>query len=727
MTVHYSVQAGDTFRSIAADHGVTAGALALANPWVNMALTELPGEEWDIAVNVGWLLHIPEPVVDPPPPPPPPAFTVGKFVNTGPTGGGFPNVATWDPNVPGRVYVGADIGGISRSDDWGKTFTPDRYGVGWGPSQHKIACLNAVNLAGNTLVVAGTGFKGTGGEVYSRVDGWDNQWAVDSTALAFSAQNSNAPLPTKRPRSTDPGLILRLPDGRWVAGTYKDGVYISGDRRKTWKRLDVFTGQQIYVRTMCLDPYDPNAILVGLWGDDPSIPNKGLWRISRLNGSPVAARLAGVPDVVESLAVSGQTMYAACGRFGVRRIVDNTVTDIAGPIYETCSAAIDAHGDLVVVGTAGSAGKLYRSYNRGDSWKHITMPSDVDPRVWGSNEIPLALEDHPSWRLGGTGCDISCVAISPHDPNRWVITATSAVWATDDAGATFRPSAGYQISSYRVSAINDKGHIATGSTDHDVICSTDRGATWRSIGVSGATVTHAIAFSPDGTELAYSISERDDNQSTAKLWVTDDLEGGSPGVDTGWSATVPGKAGKRVIGLTWITMEGLSDRLVCAVDGGGIWTYSPNGDWTQRSAEFMGPQQNRNLHCDVVSNGMNLIYVADRETGVWRSDDYGVTWTKYSTTKNARLAMNRQKFELWVDVGPCAYGAGRWWRWTPPQNAQNPDGRLSYTDGDPEGWWTVVDDDMIRATAPEVTSIAVNAGLIVLTTGGQGLLIGTYS
>ena len=71
MTVHYSVQAGDTFRSIAADHGVTAEALALANPWVNLSLVELPDLEWNILVRPGWLLHIREAAVFPPPPPPP--------------------------------------------------------------------------------------------------------------------------------------------------------------------------------------------------------------------------------------------------------------------------------------------------------------------------------------------------------------------------------------------------------------------------------------------------------------------------------------------------------------------------------------------------------------------------------------------------------------------------------------------------------------------------------
>ena len=33
------------------------------------------------------------------------------FEQSGPVGGGFPNVVTWDPNVPGKIYFGADIGG----------------------------------------------------------------------------------------------------------------------------------------------------------------------------------------------------------------------------------------------------------------------------------------------------------------------------------------------------------------------------------------------------------------------------------------------------------------------------------------------------------------------------------------------------------------------------------------------------------------------------------------
>jgi len=40
-------------------------------------------------------------------------------------------VVTWDPNVPGKIYYGSDIGGTGRSTNYGKDFESVGRGLGY--------------------------------------------------------------------------------------------------------------------------------------------------------------------------------------------------------------------------------------------------------------------------------------------------------------------------------------------------------------------------------------------------------------------------------------------------------------------------------------------------------------------------------------------------------------------------------------------------------------------
>jgi len=876
--------------------------------------------------------------------PPSGGFAVGSFFNGGPNGGGYPNVATWDPNNPGVVLIGTDIGGISKSTDYGKTFLPSRRGLGWEDSQAKVSCLKAHDLgSGQSIYTAGTGFKGVGGEVMSSTD-YAVNWTVDSADISFSGQNSNAPLPTGRPRSTDPNLILRLASGRWVAGTYDADFWRSVDDRANWTNLNLFTGT-VHVRTMCQDPQDANAVYVGLWGDDASIPNKGLHHVTNLNGTASISKISGMPDVVESLVTCGTRIYAACGTFGVRRLETSGAsgsytydggTGTAGPVNEshqtlldgfrdltleidierpnwtttgdliaqwdtgstaeqvirlgvesatqlrwrmrdsagslfsklitwtppanntqhlfrienrsdgtgelfidsvsastwshnidlaglasqttttgltlgqsgdtvyaasietdvggggggtvitnitgtigtstTCVAvdAVEGSGastDMVLIGTANAVGgRVYRSSNGGGTWTNTTA-SGVSNVVWNSTEVPLALADHGNWALNGTACDVSCVAISPHDPDAWIATSTSIVWCTVNAGVTWRPAAGYQISTYRVCEVAPStGHLAAGSVDHDVIITSDDGGTWDSIGVGGVTVTHALAFSPDGTEIAYADNERDNNTSGAECYVSSNIPGAASGTNTGWNATTPGAAGKRIIGLTWVILaNGTTDRLIAAVDNGGIYTIDRAtttwGSWTNRvpSGTAFGSQDNSGLRASVISNGTDMVFAFDREKGIWRSNNYGANWTRvtnvastegylayddandrlYLTDNSAVRRINSASaatspttgtdLGLRANEGPIAFGAdGRLFAYSRPVNAGTPDCRFSYTDN-PESatpTWVDITPDVMLRMGPQVHDLSVgqgSAGKIVMCTGGEGLIIGSYS
>lgn len=687
--------------------------------------------------------------------------TIG-FSQKGPVGGGYPNVVTWDPNVPGKIYFGSDIGGTGTSINYGKDFETTSRGLGYEESHAKIAVLNAIDVNGSTVIVGGTGYRGLGGEVISSSDGGDN-WSHDSSDIAFSAQNSSAPLPTGRPRSTDPGLIQWVSGTTWVAGTYKKGIWISTDNKASWSRLNVFNGD-VYIRAMAMSPDDPNTVYVGLWGDDASIENKGLWAVSNLNGNATATKIVGIPDVVESIAVLGNRLYLACGSFGVRRYVpsNGNLSNITGPIG-TAVMATAIHGvertwntDRIVVGTAEGDGHIWMSEDSGMSWTNTTT-TGIGISPWGSDQDLIVFQKHGNWALGGSKCDVAAIQVSPHDPDAWVVCATSAIWTTDNAGTTWKPANGFQILTFRDVEISPTGAIAVGNVDHDALVSNDGGAEWTSIGFNNVTVSHAVTFSADGTELAFANNERDNNTTAATVGVASSPQTpNSPSLVEINSPAAP----KRAVGIEWIVLPDGTDRLIAAFDDAGVRTIDRTNaswsNWITRITAFMGPQSNAGLRCSVVSNGESTIFIYDRKTGVWRSTDYGVGWTNILSTPagedlgylaydhaNDRLYVSTPAEVLRIDdasnsnnttnlscptakPGPMAIDpTGRLLVYAKPLNAANSDIAL-YRNDSPEtntNSWVDIADNTLRRVAAHVTDLDASAEYIVLVTAGKGILI----
>ncbi|WP_147676719.1 hypothetical protein [Algibacter pacificus] len=684
-----------------------------------------------------------------------------EFKQMGPVGGGYPNVVTWDPNVPGKIYYGADIGGTGLSIDYGKNFESAARGLGYKDSHQKIAALNAIDVNGNTIIVGGTGFKGQGGGVISSSNGGDS-WVEDSSNISFSAQNSDGPLPKRRPRSTDHSLIQWVGGSTWVAGTYKEGVWISNNNRSSWNKLNVFNGP-VYVRSMAMSPIDANSVYVGLWGN-ASMTNKGLWCISKLNTSkPEAVKVLEVPDVVESITVLGHRLYLACGKFGLRKFVpsNNSLSNITGSIGTSVMAtAIDgvqrtSDTDRIVVGTGHGSGDIWISEDSGMSWTNTTN-SGVSKNPWGSNKNLIVFDKHANWALGGTKCDVASIQVSPHNPDAWVVCSTSAIWTTDDAGITWRPANGFQILTYRDVEINQAGIIAVGNVDHDILLSNDGGIHWVSKGFDKVTTGHGLKFSPNGSELAIAVNERDNNTKKGLLGSISSLGTNSPVVTEINNTTSP----KRIIGLSWVILPDLTERIIAAVDNGGIRTVDrKDGNWTAmttRTTSFMGPQSNNGLRCSVVTNGTSTTFVYDRMSGVWRTTDYGITWTQVLTTKAGKdqgyLAYDGGKDILYISTpnqvlrvnnasssnmvnnlsfpvsnpGPLDLDPkGRLIVYAKPLNADYSDCVL-YRNNTPEhndGFWFDIADDTFKRVAPLVTDLSASNNYLVLVSSGKGILV----
>ena len=695
-------------------------------------------------------------------------FPTVRFSQVGPVGGGFPNVVTWDPNVPGKIYYGSDVGGTGRSTNFGRDFEAASRGLGYQTSHEKIAALSAIDINGTTVIAGGTGFRTGGGEVISSVDGGDT-WVHDSSDISFSAQNSAAPLPTGRPRSTDPTLIQWIRDSTWVAGTYDEGIWISNDDRKNWSRLDDLDGD-IFVRAMVKSPTEPNTFYVGLWGDDSEIENKGLWRITlaRANQGFELGRtekVEGIPDVVESIVPLGSRLYIACGRFGVRRYVprNGNLKDITGPIgTSVMSTAI--HGvkrrwntDRIVLGTADGQGDIWLSEDSGTTWTNTT-DNGVNAVPWGGDQELLVFRTHRNWRLGRENCDVAAIQVSPDDPDAWVVCSTSAIWTTDDAGENWQPANGFQILTYRDVDVSPTGTIAVGNVDHDALVSTDGGSKWTSIGFGRVTVAHAVKFSPDGSELAIANNERDNNTTRARLGVASSVATPStPNLAELDNSLSP----KRTTGLAWLTFPKGTQRLIAAVDDGGIQVFDrPAGstEWSApraRSTDLMQAQRNGGLRTSIVTDGAKNTFVYDRNSGVWRTTRWGNSWTNILPTvageDQGYLAYDKESDKLYIatptqvlridnatlssetvdlafpqnNPGAMALDPfGGLIVFAKPTGARNSDTKL-YRNNNPTaaGTWQDIADENFKRVAPVVVDIGVTSHRIVLPTRGKGILI----
>lgn len=698
-----------------------------------------------------------------------------SFSQVGPVGGGFPNVVSWDPNVEGTIYYGSDVGGTGKSINDGRDFVSAARGLGYQTSHDKIAALNAVDINGSTVIVGGTGFRTGGGEVISSVDGGET-WTDDSSAssqsrdVSFSAQNSAAPLPTGRPRSTDPGLIQWISGSTWVAGTYDNGIWITYDDRKNWSRLDDFVGD-VHVRTMVISPSEDNTFYVGLWGDASSIENKGLWRISLqdVNGELQFMgkdQIQGIPDVVESIVALGPRLYIACGRFGVRRYVphNGNLSDITGPIgTSVMSTAIHGFADTfntdrVVVGTADGQGDIWLSDDSGATWTNTT-DNGVNAIPWGGTEELLVFRTHSSWQLGRNNCDVATIQVSPHNPENWVVCSTSAIWTTNNSGEDWQPANGFQILTFRDADTSPTGTIAVGNVDHDALVSNDGGDSWTPIGFGGVTVAHAVEFSPDGTELAIANNERDNNIEGAKLGVASSPDTpSSPNLTELDNPLSP----KRTTALAWVTFPGGTQRLITAVDDGGIQTFdraAGSNTWANRQVrteEFMESQANGGLRTSVVTDGARNTFIYDRRSGVWRTTNWGVDWTNILPTNAGQdqgyLAYDELRDKLYISTPNQVLRIDDATTSTATQNisfpqsnpgamaldpcgglivyanslgANNPDTKLFRNDNPSDGGtWIDIADETFKRVTPLVVDMAISAdGRIVMPTRGKGILI----
>ncbi|HZI23277.1 MAG TPA: glycosyl hydrolase, partial [Gemmatimonadales bacterium] len=315
-----------------------------------------------------------------------PALFAGmRWRALGPFRGGRTVAAVGVPGRPALLYIGVNNGGVWRSDDYGRTWTPlfDDQPTG------SIGAIAVAPSDPRTIYVgSGEGLQrpdlSVGDGVYKSSDGgatWRHVGLSDGQQI---------PAIVVDPRDANHVLVAVL--GHPYGPNVERGVFRSTDGGTTWQKV-LYTDENTGAVDLALDPANPDTVFAVLWAARQAPWEIGSsWTLSGSNGLYKSA--------------DGGATWRRTGA-GLP-----TAADGLGRIGLATSASAPARMYAVVGATKG--GGLYRSDDAGEQWRLV----NADGRLWGRDG------------------DFNEVKVDPANPDV-VYVANVVTWKSVDAGRTF--------------------------------------------------------------------------------------------------------------------------------------------------------------------------------------------------------------------------------------------------------------------------------------------------
>ncbi len=302
----------------------------------------------------------------------------------GPHRGGRTKAAVGVPSRPGLFYAGYVNGGLWKTTDYGRVWTPLF-------DDQPTGSIGAVAVAPSDpdviYVGSGEGMQRpdltTGDGIYRSRDG-GNTWV--HLGLRDGQQ-----IPQIQVDPRDPNRLWVAVLGHPYGANEERGVFRSTDGGDTFVRV-LYHGPTIGAADVTLDPVNPDIVYAVLWESQHgpwenavfSGPGSGLFK-STDGGTTWRQIGAGLPTGAEGL-----------GRIGI-----GIAPSLPSRIY-------------AIVGSPRERGGMYRSDDAGATFRRV----QTDPRVWGRDG------------------DFNEVKVDPTDPDV-VYSANVVTWKSTDAGTTF--------------------------------------------------------------------------------------------------------------------------------------------------------------------------------------------------------------------------------------------------------------------------------------------------
>ncbi len=347
--------------------------------------------------------------------------------NIGPFRGGRTRAVSGVPGQPNVFYIGAVNGGVWKTTDFGRTWTPlfDREDTG------SIGAIEVAPSDPNIIYVgSGEGLHrpdlSVGDGIYKSTDGgatWTHLGLRDGqqiSQIAIDPRNANR-------------LFVAVA-GHPYGPNPERGIYRSTDGGQTFDKV-LYKDENIGAGDIKIDPSDPNIVYATLWE-----AREGPWENGEFNGTN-----GGVYKSTDG----GQTWHPLAG--GLPNGIVQAHVAIARSDPKRLFAAV-ATKDKV---------DLYRSADGGDTWTIATTDS------------------RPRGRIGGG--DLCVPMIDPKNPDVVYVTST-VTWKSTDGGKTwigFRGAPGGDDYQNIWINPNDSNTIIL-TSDQGALITVNGGETWSS-------------------------------------------------------------------------------------------------------------------------------------------------------------------------------------------------------------------------------------------------------
>ncbi|HRI60189.1 MAG TPA: glycoside hydrolase, partial [Saprospiraceae bacterium] len=319
-----------------------------------------------------------------------PFFDALQWRCIGPHRGGRTVGAVGVPQQPGVFYIGVNNGGVWKTTDYGRVWTPifDEQPTGSvgdvavAPSDPRVL-----------YVASGEGLQrpdlSVGDGVYKSTDGgktWKNTGLRDGLQIGGLAIDPG-----------DPERVFAAVLGHPYGANTERGVFRTTDGGQTWKKVK-YIDENTGAIQVAIDPANPKIVYADFWANRLAPwengtwqgPGSGLWKST--DGGDTWTQLAGgLPTPAQGL---GRIGFCICPSMPAR-------------LYATVDCGEGTENAAKYSG-------IYRSDDSGASW-YRTNP---DPRVWGR------------------GSDFAEIKADPKNPDI-VYSANVVTWKSTDGGKTW--------------------------------------------------------------------------------------------------------------------------------------------------------------------------------------------------------------------------------------------------------------------------------------------------
>jgi photosystem II stability/assembly factor-like uncharacterized protein len=357
-------------------------------------------------------------------------FAAMRWRMIGPHRGGRTVATSGVPGQPNVFYIGVNNGGVWKSTDYGRVWTPifDDQPTG------SIGAL-AVAPSDPRVIYVGSGEGlqrpdlSTGDGLYKSTDAgktWRHLGLRDGQQIAAIVVD---------PRDANRLFVAVL--GHPYGPNEERGIFRSTDGGETWQKV-LYKDENTGAMDLAFDPADAQTLYAVLWagrqapweiGGSFNGPNSGLFK-STDGGTTWHPLTKGLPTWTDD----------GLGRIGI---------GVAPSNGKRLFAVVDAT----------KLGGLYRSDDAGESWQRINS----DTRLWGR------------------GSDFAEVRVDPRNPDILYI-ANVVTWKSTDAGKTFTAFRGAPGGDdyHRVWINPEDPRIIVLASDQGAIITVNGGDTWSS-------------------------------------------------------------------------------------------------------------------------------------------------------------------------------------------------------------------------------------------------------